>query len=302
MQAQGPMSPLKRDYSRADYIAYALSGLNKDWKDTEHLSDSLGSYFTNDFDKFRAYFKWATNNLTYTYAATGYDAKKALKTRKAVCAGYADLLTDLCYHAKIQCKTINGFAKTRKHELDIEFTQPNHAWNAVKLDGRWYLVDATWAAGTFDDKTQRFNRSFNEYFFYADSSHFLRQHFPVDGDKYFQMVDTLIDLPAFNLLPIYYSTFYENDMRNEYPKTKNQSYSCTEDFCFSFSSTKPINTIHIELMDKETGVKSLQNIAIEKTGNNYYATTRFEYEGNYYLTVYVNYWSAMDFNLKVSDD
>lgn len=55
-------------------------------------------------------------------------------------------------------------------------------------------------------------------------------------------------------------------------------------------------------MDKETGIKSLQNISIEKTGNNYYATTRFEYEGNYYLTVYVNYWSAMDFNLKVSDD
>jgi uncharacterized protein (TIGR03000 family) len=40
-----------------------------------------------------------------------------------------------------------------------------HAWNAVKLDGEWHLVDATWGAGGIKDK--QFVKKFKDYYFLA---------------------------------------------------------------------------------------------------------------------------------------
>lgn len=71
--------------------------------------------------------------VTYTYSKleeqNGYTT---LVEGKGVCAGYAFALQYLLMRAGIQSYYVVGYAGE------------SHAWNLVKIDGKWYYVDATW--------------------------------------------------------------------------------------------------------------------------------------------------------------
>lgn len=62
-----------------------------------------------------------------------YDIYGAAIEGKAVCEGYAKLFQYLCYRTGIHATQISGTAGGG-----------GHMWNAVKLDGEWYALDATW--------------------------------------------------------------------------------------------------------------------------------------------------------------
>ncbi len=65
-----------------------------------------------------------------------YNAYGALVKGTSVCAGYADAFLTMCKACGIECNKISGPTK-----LD---GTGSHAWNMVKIDGDWYLVDTTW--------------------------------------------------------------------------------------------------------------------------------------------------------------
>lgn len=64
-----------------------------------------------------------------------FEAYGALVYGKAVCEGYAKSFKLLCDRSGIPCVIIGGSANGEQH-----------MWNYVQIDGKWYLVDAT-----FDD-------------------------------------------------------------------------------------------------------------------------------------------------------
>lgn len=64
-----------------------------------------------------------------------YESYGALVNKKSVCEGYAKAFKLLCDRSGIPCVIIGGVSNGE-----------NHMWNYVKLDGKYYLVDAT-----FDD-------------------------------------------------------------------------------------------------------------------------------------------------------
>ena len=65
-----------------------------------------------------------------------FTAYGALVKGKSVCAGYAYAFNMLCSACGLESSIVSGP------------TLPNgkgaHAWNMIKLDGEWYLVDTTW--------------------------------------------------------------------------------------------------------------------------------------------------------------
>lgn len=82
---------------------------------------------------------------------------------KAICAGYAMILHEALQYVGIKSKYLEGYPLDGTH---------GHAWNQVKIDGKWYNVDSTWDAGNLrtigywkyallDDKT--FRRSHGKY-------------------------------------------------------------------------------------------------------------------------------------------
>lgn len=55
----------------------------------------------------------------------------------------------------------------------------NHAWNAVKIGGKWGLVDSAWGAGHVNDEG-RFVPRFTDHYFLTPPDEFICDHFPDD--------------------------------------------------------------------------------------------------------------------------
>lgn len=75
-----------------------------------------------------------------------------------------------------QCQgesVITGKAKT--------FGFGNHAWNAIKIDSVWRLVDACWGAGGY--RGNRFIKSKNLFYFFTPPEELILTHYP-DFEEY----------------------------------------------------------------------------------------------------------------------
>ena len=61
----------------------------------------------------------------------------------------ADLFREFCNYSGLQCKKLNGFAKSDSFLPGTRFKEDNvigHSWNAVLIRGQWRLVDAMWGS------------------------------------------------------------------------------------------------------------------------------------------------------------
>lgn len=107
----------------------------------EQLLDQLDVYNADDYLKICAIYDYICGNVTYDRwgVMTGdklvYTAYAALIKKAAVCQGYATLLYRLALELGVDARVIPGIGK-----------QQNHGWNIVRLDGKYYNLDATWDA------------------------------------------------------------------------------------------------------------------------------------------------------------
>ena len=79
---------------------------------------------------------WVIDHCTYDYTYTWYSADSVFLLGTGVCNSYARAFTLLLKEAGIASRRVSGYA----------FGDPDagHAWNAVRINGRWYLFDLTW--------------------------------------------------------------------------------------------------------------------------------------------------------------
>lgn len=135
-------------------------------------------------EKVRAIYYWISHNIQYDtsllkYANISYSfgernlLKEVLENRKGVCQHYAELFQTCCTSAGIRSYIISGYSKT-----DGRVAGLSHAWNAVVIDGMYYEIDATWAAGYVDDN--RFTAHFNDEYFMISPAEFIKTHIPFD--------------------------------------------------------------------------------------------------------------------------
>lgn len=134
----------------------------------------------------KSYFLWIAHRIRYDQeAALALDKKptkptlrQTLRTRRAICTGYAQLFQAFCKKSNIPCQIVSGYTKnfptSRPH-----LQEPDHAWNAVKIDGKWYLLDVTWAAG-ITQHPEGFPSRDTDYYFLPDPRQFLEDHLAAD--------------------------------------------------------------------------------------------------------------------------
>lgn len=77
--------------------------------------------------------------VSYVQAGNAHNAYGALVEGLAVCEGYAEAFQYLLHRAGIQSFLIEGASNPPSGGAQIP-----HAWNAVKIDGKFYQVDVTW--------------------------------------------------------------------------------------------------------------------------------------------------------------
>ena len=163
------------DYKRADSVA--LSFPRNKYYFFQETAQDLAEQFTTEREKCRVIFRWITNNIKFDWNALN-DTKKdradpliVYKTKKTVCAGYASLFKAMCEEAKIKCEYIVGESITSNN-------YGSHAWNIVKLDGVWYIMDVTWATGNTIDKSASIKNSkkIDEAWWMANYVEFMKSH------------------------------------------------------------------------------------------------------------------------------
>ena len=122
-----------------------LSSLGQEEKVDEEVSNLLKSLDLSnktDYQKVKAIYDYICSNVTYDHDnlndksySLKYTAYAALINKTAVCQGYASLFYRLALDAGVDTRVISG-----------EAGGP-HAWNIVKLNGKYYNLDSTWDAG-----------------------------------------------------------------------------------------------------------------------------------------------------------
>jgi len=143
----------------------------------------------DSFQKVKIIHDWICNNIAYdAQMYLGYSRYKSqdyvtvIKNKLAVCAGYAGLFNQMCTLAGIEAITISGYSKGHGYRGNIDYG-PDHDWNAVKLNKKWYLVDVTWDAGYLYGKT--FVKKYTTNYLFLDSRPFLYSHLPVQNKYQF---------------------------------------------------------------------------------------------------------------------
>lgn len=113
-------------------------------------------------------------------AMTGGDigsqaADDVLARGTASCQGYTNLYQALGEALGLEVVTIIG----KSRSAGVQFDKSPHAWNAVKLNGQWILVDPTWGAG--DMFGLDFNPDYNPAWFAVPPRIFAEDHIPSDA-------------------------------------------------------------------------------------------------------------------------
>lgn len=204
------------EYEKVDSFARSFKD---SYADAADLARQLTAPFQTDAEKARALFAWVAENIRYDYAKYKNPPPKArftgrtlaemeqqrkewqedqisttLRKKKGVCADYSRLYQRMCDAAGVECVTVGGLSRTLRDRGG------DHAWNAVKIDGRWRLIDVTWGAGHIDDDTDKFIRRYSSGFFDTPPELFVLNHLP-DEEKW-QLLDQPVSKPDFKKQPM----------------------------------------------------------------------------------------------------
>ncbi|MEO8796473.1 MAG: transglutaminase domain-containing protein [Polyangiaceae bacterium] len=175
----------------------------------EHVSDP--------FARVKALHDYAADRIAYDVPALSLphipledaEADAVFKSHKGVCAGYADLVMQLGKASGDTIAYVTGDARNQDAPLE---GQP-HAWNAAKIEGHWYLLDATWDAGSVDGNT--FTKRYTTDYLFTPVDAFVITHFPDDAG--WQLAETPIDRAAFFRRPVVSPTFVARGLTLQSP-------------------------------------------------------------------------------------
>lgn len=158
----------------------------------EELAGYLSAAGDGDLQRARAVYRWLTTNVDYDVEGFfrgrygDLSPEGVLRRRRTVCSGYAGLAQALGQAMGLEVEVVNGWSKGYGYTAGEDFGGPtNHAWNAVRIDGRWHLMDPTWGAGYL--MGDQFVPRFLEHYFLTEPRDFAFDHLPSDPE--WQLLD-----------------------------------------------------------------------------------------------------------------
>lgn len=180
--------------SRVDSIVASLHIDDSD--DPEDIAADVTKPFKTDSEKVRALYYWVTENIAYDvkllqngfpifygdyYAYYDFMITRTLQKKRGVCSQYAMLFAELCKCAGIRCEVITGWGLTSRPYFPLSILVEdvsNHAWNSVRINGQWYLLDLTWASGLSVKGSKKYNNGRNDAYYLTPPQKFILDHHP----------------------------------------------------------------------------------------------------------------------------
>jgi len=205
--------------------------------DPAQLAADLTRGLSTERQKVDAIFHWITDNISYkvrrkyptivqptvlpaddTGALKSVNERVAisvLRSREGLCEGYARLFVTLCDYAGIESSLVAGYCRGGSTKPHPRFGV-NHYWNAVKINGDWYLLDATWAAGYVTRGGEEFVREFDPRYYLAPPEQFIADHYP-DDIRWTLLPDTRVPV-EFRRSPFLQKSFSKYAINWFYPR------------------------------------------------------------------------------------
>ncbi|MEN0046160.1 MAG: transglutaminase domain-containing protein [Bacteroidota bacterium] len=180
-------------FSLLAQVHYDFSSIDHQLKNAPKIKNAdlspLYEYFSekskNELESVRAIYHWIRLNISYDEKAYNDGNRRINRTntdiinrRKAICWGYANLFQEMARAMGIESIIISGYARTQlSQKYDLE--EINHAWNAVKVDGYWHLLDVTWDSSLLGKKDE-FALKYERDYFLTAPQYFILTHLPAN--------------------------------------------------------------------------------------------------------------------------
>ncbi|MBQ9630530.1 MAG: hypothetical protein IJR49_02965 [Treponema sp.] len=250
------------------------------------INEEIAKISQNDFEKTKMIHDVVC--LLVSYDAKSYwsgntpsqDWKTVVSTKLAVCEGYSNLFKYMCDVASITCEKIHGYARGVGSALTDEASpnDSNHAWNIVKINNAWYMIDCTWDSGYMDGRIAR--QSYTTDYLFLKPEHMIYTHFPSDSRK--QLLAKNLSAVEFYNLPEVKPKFFDACTMNDMPAKKQLvtnslllPYSLNENYELSFR----ITNIATKMVQKNCTL-------VLSDGKHSYCKFSFPQKGNYLVDVF----------------
>lgn len=305
LQAQSP-------YDRVDSIMRAYDRKVNSEEDLWLLSYFIRNTFAEDSLRLRAAFIWITENIEYDIKAFQTEDPRAaqlsyvLKKKKGICSGYANLLQYFCDTYKIESFVVDGRARSTESDIYVTNTRfkSNHAWNAVKINNQWRLIDATWASGVVADEDEReevvkdkFHRRLEEFYYFTPPDRFALLHYP--SNVRYSYVTKLPAYKDFIQAPLFTTEYVKGPVQAVSPNLALLEAKVGDTLTFRFQSKEAILKVNFFSKYKPN---ANYHVFAEATGDWYEVKYPVTMSGFYKLNVAFNddRYGSIIYKLRIS--
>lgn len=162
-------------------------------------------------ERLRAFLFWTYRNMRpdtmrFFHPGPPLSVQQAFSKREGLCDEYTDLLSSFCKQIGVPCIRIEGYVQ-EGHDADDRPKDVNHSWNALFLDGSWWLCDLFWATVVLQapkEGPKYFDRRLTEKYYLAQPSAFIDDHlpcspifqfdpYPITAESFFIKSDTSVE-------------------------------------------------------------------------------------------------------------
>lgn len=270
------------DFTTIDRHALAAPA---DTVNKEELVEYLSDAAKNETELARAIFRWITENVAYDVESleSGSYGKQSvddvLRSRKGVCSEYSALFTALARQADMEAETVIGFSKGPGFGSESVAPEPDHAWNAIKLDGQWHLLDCTWAAG-YVDAGGKFVRKLFDHYFLTQPDQFIYDHMPEDSK--WQLTDNPVSRKEFENMVYLRPGFFRNKLSIISNEQRDIVSNGNVDLTFGGPKDAQMNAEVSRGRDRDSSCQSF----VQKDGGKLKVSTVIPKTGKYTLRLY----------------
>ncbi|MEE9408906.1 MAG: transglutaminase domain-containing protein [Polaribacter sp.] len=285
------------------------------FSNAQDLASKISTDFISDEEKARAAFFWLAKNIRYnleeyynptqrsynlSYATEEEKLQKlqaikdkvvsdAFKNKTGVCEEYAQSFKKICDLLGLESEVIKGNVRNLPQEIGKPVNTSNHAWNAIKLNNKWIILDATWAAGY--EYNGRWIRKFDPYFYNIPKEKIFKTHFP--EDTLWVLRFGRISLQEFYNQPIYGHSFLSSKATLISPKKGIIRINASKKIELKFKHLAPNTLIYYTFK----GMKFAQNPIITLE-NEITTLTINDVSRNSEFVLYINNEAALQFKTK----
>ncbi len=120
----------------------------------------------SDFEKEKVIYDYIATNTEYVIESNHNQNLYSVVLGQSVCLGYTRMFQYLCHQVNIPCTIVTG--------TNVEGV--GHAWNAVCINDKWYMVDCTNSMGQLDDSKEQIS-----YYYFNITRELLLRSYGIDN-------------------------------------------------------------------------------------------------------------------------